>query len=60
MKNPIPYPLRSAKLSFEIQPFGFWFVPRFTRRKGLTESAKQQGASQWWFRFAWFQLAYSR
>jgi hypothetical protein len=56
----IPYPLRATKLSFDINPFGFWLKPDFTHRKGLAESAKANGACIWWFRWLWFQISYSR
>lgn len=60
MRKPlIPYPLRATKLSIELNPFGFWWKPSFTRRR-LTESAKQQGSAIWWARWLWFQISYSR
>jgi hypothetical protein len=60
MRNPIPYPLRAIKISLDINPFGFWWKPTFTRRKSLTERAKANGETIWWARWAWFQISYSR
>lgn len=59
MKN-IPYPLRAARISFDIKPFGFWLKPDFVNRNDITEMAKSQGKTIWWFRWAWFQISYSR
>jgi len=56
----IPYPLRATKLSLDFNPFGFWIKPSFHRRKHLTEQAKAQGETQWYFRWLWFQITYSR
>ena len=56
----LPYPLRSAKLTLDFQPFGFWLVPSFTHRKKLTERAKADGETIWWARWGWFQISYSR
>lgn len=60
MKNPIPYPLRAAKISIELNPFGFWLIPEFRRKKWMTERAKADGNAIWWARWAWFQISYSR
>ena len=60
MNNPIPYPLRATRVSFELNPFGFWIVPRFQWRRDLTEQAKADGATIWWARWAWFQISFSR
>lgn len=60
MKNPIPYPLRAAKISIEIAPFGFWWKPKFYRWKTITEKQKRNGDAIWWARWAWFQISYSR
>lgn len=60
MRNPIPYPLRAAKINIELMPFGFWWKPSFYRDMTLTERAKADGASMWWARWAWFQISYSR
>jgi len=61
MKNPIPYPLRATKLTLDFNPFGFWWRPVFARHRGcINEEAKRRGAKQWWFRWAWFQISYSR
>lgn len=60
MPRLIRYPLSAAKLSIDIQPFGFWLVPRVTYRRDLTEMAKKQGSAIWWARWAWFQISYSR
>jgi hypothetical protein len=56
----IKYPLSSAKISVDVMPFGFWFVPQFRHRRTLTEEARQQGERIWWLRWAWFQVSYSR
>jgi hypothetical protein len=55
----IPYPLRSACISFDVAPFTFW-KPSFTHCKNLTEKARANGETIWWARFAWFQISYSR
>jgi hypothetical protein len=60
MRNPIPYPLRAARLSLSIAPFGFWLVPRFHWKRSLTERAKADGTTIWWARWAWFQISFSR
>ena len=54
----ISYPLRAAKISISVRPFGFW-RPSFTKRE-LTEFAKEQGETIWRARFAWFQISYGR
>lgn len=56
----IPYPLRAAKLTLSIQPFGFWWRPEFTHRRTMNESARENGETIWWARWAWFQISYSR
>ncbi len=60
VKNILPYPLRAARIRLELKPFGFWFVPRFTWHRTLTEHAKQQGATIWYARWAWFQISFGR
>jgi hypothetical protein len=60
MRNPIPYPLRAAKISIELNPFGFWWKPSFFRKKYISERAKADGNAIWWARWAWFQISYSR
>lgn len=55
----IPYPLRAARISLSLCPFGFWWKPEAHKRP-MTESAKQEGALIWWCRWAWFQIEYSR
>jgi len=55
----IPYPLRAARISLTLNPFGFW-KPSFTHRKDLSEVARREGEIIWWVRFAWFQISYSR
>jgi len=59
MKNLLPYPLRATKISIDLNPFGFWW-PEFVWRRDLIEAAKEGGARNWWIRFAWFQISYSR
>lgn len=58
MKKIIPYPLRAARLSLDLHPFGFW-MPKF-RKTGTTEEGKQQGNVIWYARFAWFQVSFRR
>lgn len=60
MKNPIPYPLRAVKISIELNPFGFWMMPKYFHNKYLSERAKADGNTIWWARWAWFQISYSR
>ena len=55
-----PYPLRSSRISFCLNPFGWWLKPSFTRKKDLTEAAKRDGATIWWFRWLFLQVSYSR
>lgn len=55
----IPYPLRATRITLDLNPFGFWLVPDWHRRD-LTEFAKSQGETIWWFRWLWFQISYSR
>jgi hypothetical protein len=56
----VPYPLRAAKISLDINPFSIWWKPSFTRRTTLTEAAKCSGETIWWARWLWFQISYSR
>jgi len=56
----IPYPLRAAKLSLDLNIFGVWWKPDWHYCKELTESAKANGEPIWWVRWLWFQLSYSR
>lgn len=56
----VPYPLRAAKISVELNLFGFWWKPSFCRKKYMTERAKADGNAIWWARWAWFQIVYSR
>jgi len=56
----VPYPLRAMKISIDINLFGFWWKPSFTNRNDLSEDAKEQGHSIWWFRWLWFQISYGR
>lgn len=60
IKNPIPYPLRAARPSLSLNPFGFWFVPRFHWHRDMTEAAKRDGNTIWWARWTWFQISFSR
>lgn len=60
MRKIIPYPLRSAKISIDIMPFGFWWKPTFYRREEMSEKRKRNGDALWWARWAWFQISYSR
>ena len=55
----IPYPLRAARISFTLNPFGFW-KPTFSHRKNLAEKYRREGETIWWLQFAWFQISYSR
>ena len=56
----MPYPLRAARLSLALHPFGFWWKPAFAYRRTLTEAAKRDGETIWWLRWAWFQISYGR
>ena len=56
----LPYPLRAAKLSLDLNIFGFWWKPEWHYRPHQTELAKAEGARIWWFRWLWFQVSYSR
>ncbi len=56
----LPYPLRATRISLDLNPFGFWLKPKFMWKKDLTEHAKENGATIWWARWAWFQISYSR
>lgn len=61
MKPPrIPYPLRAAKITLDLNLFGFWWKPDWRYRWDLTERAKADGTAIWWLRWAWFQVSYSR
>lgn len=60
MLKRIPYPLRATKISLELNPFGFWAVPRFHWKRRLTEAAKADGATIWWVRWLWFQISFGR
>lgn len=60
IQRAIPYPARSAKLSVDINIFGFWWKPSFVYRKHLTERARADGDAIWWARWLWFQISYSR
>lgn len=56
----LPYPLRAAKLTLDLNIFGFWLIPAWAYNKRLTESARESGATIWWVRWLWFQVSYSR
>lgn len=56
----LPYPLRATRVALELNPFGFWLVPRFHWRRGMTEAAKADGTTIWYARWAWFQISFSR
>lgn len=56
----LPYPMRAAKISLDLNPFHFWWKPSFMHRKSLTEAARANGETIWWGRWAWFQISYSR
>ena len=60
MKKLIPYPLRAACITVEINPFGFWWKPDFQHRKDMPEYIRVGGAKIWWARWAWFQISYRR
>ena len=55
----IPYPLRAAKISIAINPFGFWWKPYFYRFY-TNENSKREGDTQWHARWAWFEISYAR
>ena len=54
----VPYPLRAAKLSLSIG-FAMWW-PQFVFKRDLTELAKEQGATIWYLRIAFFQIEFQR
>ena len=56
----LPYPLRAAKLSFDLNIFGFWLVPDWCYYDGLPEASRAAGETIWWARWLWFQVSYSR
>lgn len=56
----IPYPLRAARLSLDINVFGCWWVPRFHSFPTLTEQAKRDGSTIWYARWLIFQISYAR
>lgn len=56
----VSYPLRAAKISIDINPFGFWWKPVFQRFPTMTEAAKVEGCTIWYARWAWFQISYAR
>lgn len=56
----LPYPLRAARISLDLNPFGFWLKPSWHHSRDLTEFARQEGGTIWWARWAWFQISYSR
>ncbi len=56
----VPYPLRAAKISIDINPFGCWWKPQFMRWPTLTERAKVEGGTIWYARWLWFQISYCR
>jgi len=56
----IPYPLRAAKFSLDLNIFNFWWKPEFVYQKDLPESARILGQGIWWVRWLWFQISYSR
>ena len=60
VRSILPYPLRAAKLSLELNIFGFWWKPELWHKKGLTEKARREGEPVWWVRWLWFQVSYSR
>ena len=60
MRNPIPYPLRAARISFCINPFGFWWKPQYGHFKNMPELFREAGETIWWVRWLWFQISYSR
>ena len=60
MRKLIPYPLRAARISISINPFGFWWKPEFRHNKKMPERYRQDGMVIWWARFAWFHISYSR
>lgn len=55
----LPYPLRAAKLSIDLNPFGFWWKPSFHNFK-RNEYAKAEGCCQWYVRWLWFQITFAR
>lgn len=60
MKRIVPYPLRAAKISVDLLPFGIWVKPQICRKTSLSEQGKAAGEKVWWVRWLWFQVSYSR
>ena len=55
----IKYPLRAARVSLNLNPFGCWWRPRFVNYK-QREAEKREGEVQWSARWLWFEITYSR
>lgn len=55
----IPYPLRAAKIGLDVNLFGFWWKPSFFKFD-RSERQKAEGDIQWYARWLWFQISYSR
>lgn len=56
----IPYPLNSMRIAIALNPLGFWLIPRGRINWNMPESLREQGYTIWWFRWAFFQIEYSR
>lgn len=52
--------LRATRVAIELNPFGFWLIPRWHWRRDLTEQAKAEGEAICWVRWSWFQISLSR
>ena len=56
----VPYPLRAARLSLDLNLLGCWWFPRVRVFPTLTEQAKAEGSTIWYARWLFFQVSYSR
>lgn len=53
-----PYPFRAMKLSIDLKLFP-WLMPSFVKFD-LSERVKADGETQWYLRWLFFQISYSR
>ena len=53
-----PYPFRAMRLTVELTLFPWW-KPRF-RHFHLPEKSRANGKTQWYVRWLFFQVSYSR
>lgn len=55
----VPYPLRAARISLNLMPFGIWLKPSFTNYR-RSEAGRREGELIWRARWLWFEISYSR